>query len=65
MGRYLHAVPGVLRAEIHPSDGLAAVEYEPELCNPVQLMDQLEDDREWFRDDPPPSRGETQVGPAG
>lgn len=65
VGRYLQAVPGVLRAEVHPLDGLAAVEYDPELCNPVQLMEELEDDREWCRDEPPPGPGEAQAGPGG
>ncbi len=61
VGRYLHAIPGVVRAEVNPQAGLVTVEFDPELCNPVNLLENLEDDREWFRDglgsDPGPAPG--------
>jgi hypothetical protein len=61
VGRYLDATPGVVRAEVNPQAGLVTVEFDPELCNPVNLLEDLEDDREWFRDglgsDPPPAPG--------
>jgi hypothetical protein len=61
VGRYLDAAPGVVRAEIHPLTGMATVEFDPELCDPVKLLEDLEEDREWFRDgldhDPPPIPG--------
>ena len=61
VGRYLDAVPGVMRADVNPQAGLVTVEFDPELCNPVSLLENLEDDREWFRDelgsDPAPVPG--------
>ncbi len=58
VGRYLESAPGVVQAEVHPLTGLATVDFDPELCNPLKLMEELEDDREWFRD------GLEAVGPA-
>jgi hypothetical protein len=61
VGRYLDATPGVVRAEVNPQAGLVTVEFDPELCNPVNLLEDLEDDREWIRDgldsDPAPAPG--------
>jgi hypothetical protein len=56
VGRYLDAAPGVVRAEVHPLTGMATVEFDPELCNPVRLLEDLEDDQEWFRDGPEPDQ---------
>lgn len=50
VGRYLESAPGVVRAEVHPLAGMAAIEFDPELCNPMKLLEDLEDDREWFRE---------------
>jgi hypothetical protein len=47
----------VVRAEVHPLAGLAAVDFDPELCNPAKLLEELEDDREWFRDGPDAAPG--------
>lgn len=56
VGRYLDAAPGVVRAEVHPLVGMANIEFDPELCNPVKLLEDLEDDREWLRDEPDPDQ---------
>lgn len=58
VGRYLEAAPGVLRAEVHPLAGLATIEYDPELCNPTKLLEDLESDRAWFDD-----HAEVEEGP--
>lgn len=61
VGRYLDATPGVVRADVNPQAGLVTVEFDPELCNPVNLLEDLEDDREWIREglgsDPAPAPG--------
>lgn len=50
VGRYLETAPGVTRAEVHPRAKLITVEFDPALCDPLELLEQLEDDREFFRD---------------
>jgi hypothetical protein len=59
VGRYLETAPGVVRAEVHPLVGMATIEFDPELCSPVKLLQDLEDDREWFRDGPEPDQART------
>ena len=59
VGRYLDAAPGVVRAEVHPLAGMATIEFNPELCDPVKLLEDLEDDREFFRDGPGPDQAPT------
>ena len=61
VGRYLETAPGVVRAEVHALAGLAAVDFDPGLCDPVKLLENLEDDREWFRDGLEASEGPVEA----